>query len=200
MGCRSSNNNMNKYNTDNIKNMDSDTNNYTYYYSNEILQELSNQNNDIEEFTLNNIILPAKMVSCYDGDTARFVINYNNTFVKYNCRLYKIDSPEIKLSKDVENREDKKRLAYNARNRLIQLCTDSTIVVHDDYSKKDIQNIIDMNTKIITLKCREFDKYGRLLIDIYNDDQGKCTDKNYINQQLINENYCYEYYGGTKQK
>ena len=45
--------------------------------------------------------------------------------------------------------------------------------------------------KIVTIKCGKFDKYGRLLIDIY-------YKKQHINQWLIDEKYAFAYDGKTK--
>ena len=42
------------------------------------------------------------------------------------------------------------------------------------------------------VKCNEFDKYGRLLVELLNDDNKT------INQMLIDEGYAKAYDGGTK--
>ena len=57
-----------------------------------------------------------------------------------------------------------------------------------DYLREKILN------KVVTLECGEFDKYGRLLIKIKCDGE-ECS----INQLLINNDYAFEYNGGTKQ-
>ena len=56
-----------------------------------------------------------------------------------------------------------------------------------DYLRKKILN------KVVTLECGEFDKYGRLLAKIKCDGD-KCT----VNQWLIDNDYAFEYDGGTK--
>ena len=45
--------------------------------------------------------------------------------------------------------------------------------------------------KVVKVKCGEFDKYGRLLTEIYFEDEN-------VNQWLIDSNYAFEYDGGTK--
>ena len=50
-----------------------------------------------------------------------------------------------------------------------------------------------INNKIIDLHCGKFDKYGRLLGTVYLKNLN-------INQWMIDNNYGYEYDGGTKQK
>ena len=58
------------------------------------------------------------------------------------------------------------------------------IKVRDELRKK----ILD---KMVKVKCGEFDKYGRLLVDILIDDIS-------ITKWLIENNYAFSYDGGTK--
>ena len=45
----------------------------------------------------------------------------------------------------------------------------------------------------MTLKCGEFDKYGRLLAEIRCDGDS-CT----VNKWLVDKDYAFEYHGGAK--
>ena len=45
--------------------------------------------------------------------------------------------------------------------------------------------------KIVTIECKDFDKYGRLLVEIFYEDIN-------INNWLIENNYAKKYYGGKK--
>jgi endonuclease YncB( thermonuclease family) len=50
------------------------------------------------------------------------------------------------------------------------------------------------NKKLITVKCLEFDKYGRLLVELYNmNDMTKS-----FNNILVEKNMAVSYDGGTK--
>jgi hypothetical protein len=51
---------------------------------------------------------------------------------------------------------------------------------------------------VIYCVCGEFDKYGRLLVDIYilDDQQNKIIN---ISDYLIENNYAFKYTGGTKE-
>ena len=49
--------------------------------------------------------------------------------------------------------------------------------------------------KVVTVKCEDFDKYGRLLVHIY---LGKDTPS--INEWLIDNSYAKKYDGGKKSK
>lgn len=150
---------------------------------------------DISCFSLDGKELQAKITNVYDADTCRAVFFLGDKLVKYTIRLKGIDTPEIRPKKTVEFREQEIKAAKKSRNRFIQLCTDQNLEIDKEYKKRDIQSLIDNNRKIITLKCHEFDKYGRLLATIYDD-----VNNASLNQCLIDEGYAYAYDGGTKQK
>ena len=112
----------------------------------------------------------------YDGDTLSIIFVYNGNPVKYRCRALGYDSPEMKPSLSNPNRIEEKELANAAKDRFIELLTK-----HAD--------------KNIFIKCHEFDKYGRLLVEIWNN-----VDKDSINTMMINEGHGKPYQGGTKEK
>ena len=112
----------------------------------------------------------------YDGDTLSIIFVYNGIPVKYRCRALGYDSPEMKPLLSNPNREQEKKLALNSKERFIELLT-----------KHPEKNIF--------IKCHEFDKYGRLLVEIWNN-----TDKESINTIMVNEGYGKPYTGGTKEK
>ena len=115
-------------------------------------------------FTLENLKCNAKCVKCYDADTIHIVIYFGNELQRFKCRLIGIDSAEIKSKNEKE-----KQHAIKAKEYLEKLILDKIIFVH----------------------CGLFDKYGRLLINIY------YNDKN-INTHLIDMKYAYAYDGKTK--
>jgi endonuclease YncB( thermonuclease family) len=112
----------------------------------------------------------------YDGDTLSIIFVYNGIPVKYRCRALGYDSPEMKPLLSNPNRLMEKVLAKAAKDRFIELLTKHT-------------------EKNIFIKCHEFDKYGRLLVEIWNN-----IDKDSINNIMINEGYGKPYTGGTKDK
>ena len=107
----------------------------------------------------------AKIISVYDGDSVKAIFPFKDTMYKWNCRLTGIDTPEIRTSNEVE-----KRFGYFVRNKL----------------RSKILN------RVVSLKCGTFDKYGRLLVEIW------CDDYN-INRWLIENSYAFEYHGGKRQ-
>jgi len=154
-------------------------------------------------FSLAGKTLLGKIVNVYDADTCKIVLDRgDNTLEKYCCRLLGIDTPEMKPSKSNENRDLEINSAFNARNRLIQLATSCNIEIENRIKGKKLQTFIDTNDKIIIVDCYNFDKYGRLLVKIYENNTKIYTLENKIcyNDMLVNEGYAYNYFGGTKQK
>ena len=113
----------------------------------------------------------ARVVDVYDGDTITIVMKHNKKLCKFKVRMYGYDAPEMKPSLSNPNREREKEAAINAKNQL------SSLILN----------------KIVILECLQFDKYGRLLGNIY-------TMENLnVNEFMItNVLGCYIYNGETK--
>jgi hypothetical protein len=119
----------------------------------------------VKKFTLEGLKKTAKVISVYDGDTITVVFKHKDEYNKWNCRIYGIDTPEIKT----KNPEEKKA-AIIARDFLKDLILE----------------------KIVILECLGFDKYGRLLINVFYDDKN-------ISKIMIENNNGKAYFGGTKE-
>jgi endonuclease YncB( thermonuclease family) len=128
----------------------------------------------IEFFNLENKTYLAKCVKCYDGDTVHLIFKYpdNETgkLWKWRCRINGIDTPEMKSSNPKE-----KELAEKARNCLKSLILDQVVMAN----------------------VTGFDKYGRLLVDLNVNKDGKITN---ISEHLIHKGYAKRYSGGTKEE
>jgi len=161
--------------------------------SEELQLQLKNLSiDDVPEFSLNETKTYGKIVDVYDGDTCKIILLNNNTFMRFNCRLKFLDTPEMKPAKSKPNRELEIKNAIRCRNRLMQLTTDCECELDTQYTKPQIKKLMKLNTKIIRINCHEFDKYGRLLVEIEFDD------KKTVNNMLIEENFAKAYDGGTK--
>jgi len=147
---------------------------------------------DIPEFSLQGITTVGKLVDIYDGDTCKIILIHKNDLMKFNCRLKFLDTPEMKPPKDKQNRDEEIKNAIKCRNRLIQLTTTCNCLLEETKTKAQIKKMLEKNNKIVTVKCHEFDKYGRLLVELITD-----TEKT-INNLLIEENFAKYYDGGTK--
>ena len=140
----------------------------------ELIKKLSQADKSTPVFTLEGDMKLCKVVDIYDGDTIKVVFMDNNRINKWNIRMEGYDSPEMRPSRKLENRDEIKKKAVEAKN----------------YLKSLIMN----ENQLVYLKCGKFDKYGRLLGYVYiNQD-----DTESVNEMMIKNNYAYEYHGGTK--
>ena len=122
----------------------------------------------VPEFSLKGVVKKCKVVSVYDGDTIKVVFPIHDKMYKWNCRINGVDTPELRTRDELE-----KKYGYEVRDKL----------------REKILN------KIVTVHCGKFDKYGRLLADIYCENEDKSV------SLWLNENkYAFKYDGGTKQK
>ena len=119
-------------------------------------------------------IIKAKVVHVYDGDTIHVVFNALGDYYKWNCRIYGIDTPELRTKNSLE-----KEKGYEIKK-----------IVSDHFLNK-----------IVDIKCYDFDKYGRLLIDIFllpEIDNPK--NYNMLSEWMVDNKYAHSYFGGTKKK
>jgi endonuclease YncB( thermonuclease family) len=157
-----------------------------------LVKDLINiKNDDINEFSLAGQKLQGKIVDIYDGDTCKIVLIYDNKLLKFSCRLLGLDTPEMKPSKTKPDREKEILDAHKCRNKLLQLTTSCNCDINQILKKTECASLLLENTKIITVECHEFDKYGRLLVELY-------VNGDNCNNLLIKEGYAKAYDGGTK--
>lgn len=93
----------------------------------------------VPKFSLANNVYQAKVVGVYDGDTITVVFKFADTFYKWCCRLYGIDTPELR-SKDAHEKAE--------------------AIIARDFLREKILG------KIVQITCGDFDKYGRLLVTV----------------------------------
>ena len=127
------------------------------------------------------IIVPVKM-EIYNMDTNTTIcvkpINSNDTtnikLNKIKVRLFGIDTPELKPSKNLVDRDLHIAKAKEARDFL------SSMILN----------------KIIKVQFLQNDKYGRPLVKLYTIDDKQ--NEIYINDLMITKGYAKSYNGGTK--
>ena len=146
---------------------------------------------DVPEFGLNGIKTLGKVVDIYDGDSCKIILVNGNVLMRFNCRLKFIDTPEMKPSKNKPNREIEIKNAIKCRNKLLQLTTSCSINLEDNLTKSQITKLMKLNNKVITVQCHEFDKYGRLLVELIVNDKT-------ANNILVEDGFAKSYDGGTK--
>ena len=123
----------------------------------------------IKNHMFQDLELEAYCYNVHDTDTISILFKYKDDIIKYNIRISGIDAPELH-SKILNERE---------------LCIKGT-----EYLKNLILN------KILKVKIKKTDKYGRLLADLYTLDL--YPNNIYINKDLIDKGYCREYNGEAK--
>ena len=96
--------------------------------------------------------------------------------MKYRCRCMGYDCAEMKPRLNVPNREKEIELSHKAKERFIELLSKHP-------------------SKLVKVDCLNFDKYGRILVNISN-----MVDKNTINEIMIKEGHGKPYNGGTKEE
>jgi endonuclease YncB( thermonuclease family) len=149
---------------------------------------------DVPEFTLCGQILTGKIVEMYDADTCKIVLPLFSGLYKFTCRLNGIDTPEIKPRKDKPNRENEIVWAKKARNEFLRLvCPDSKCCLSLESKKEDIIKELELSRALVSVKCLEFDKYGRLLVEIT-----PAGGQETISSSLVKANMAVAYDGGTK--
>lgn len=148
---------------------------------------MDNYNDDnTPYFNFNGLNCIARIVDITDGDTVKAIINFKGDYYKIIIRLFNIDTCETK-SKCDEN----KILGIQAKFRMFNLITDKTIT---DNNKKNIKYELNNTCYLVFIKCYNFDKYGRVLADIYKNENDNIS----FSSILINEKLAYIYGGKTK--
>lgn len=130
-----------------------------------------------------------RVESIYDADTITTIFKYNKKYQRFKVRLFGIDAPELRT----ENKKEK-IAGLTSRNRLCEMITKKKFRISN--KKGDITNYLQTDCFLVYIKTRGFDKYGRILADIYKNKGDKKT----LNQKLIDLNLAYKYDGGTKKK
>lgn len=163
----------------------------------DILKKSTNEN--VKEFSLDGLFTICKVVDVYDGDTFRVVFfkNLNDKEpMKLKVRALGCNAAEMHPLKSNLFREEEMKMACLAKNRLIQLVTDSEMDITNNYDKNEIKNILSKNTKLMFIEFSNFDKYGRVLGTLYSDN----TKNKSINQIMIDEKHAVYYDGGKRDK
>ena len=122
---------------------------------------------DTPFFSLNGTTTTATIVKVYDGDTVHAVFDFMGKSFKWKCRIAHVDTPELRT----KNEEEKKK-GYVVRDQLAELILN----------------------KVVQLDCQEFDKYGRLLVEITIPET-----KVRVHEWLIQNGHAKAYEGGTKE-
>jgi endonuclease YncB( thermonuclease family) len=156
---------------------------------------------DTPEFSLCGLTLKGKVIECYDADTCKIALPVFDNFYKFTCRLNGIDTPEMKPLKSKPNRDNEILWAKKARAELLKLiCNNNLNSCFDnlDIKKTDVIKELQNNKTLVNVRALEWDKYGRLLVELYNCDETDLTFNKSFNNILVEKNVAVAYGGGTK--
>lgn len=135
----------------------------------EQLEQIKNATKATPEFSLDGMTCLCKVVDVYDGDSIKVVFFVNNILYRWSLRLFGINTPELRPSRSIENRDE-----------IIQKAKESR-----DFLKNELEKYDNM----IYIKCHDFDKYGRVLAEIF---PNKTLDYSF-NQMLLDTNHAVVY-------
>jgi len=142
-----------------------------------IIQQLKSLQNkeEMKCFSFKGKTFLGLPTNIYDGDTLSILFMYNGEPIKYRCRSLGYDSPEMKPLLSNPNRENEKVFAIAAKTRFTEL--------------------LNKNPEgVVKFECFDFDKYGRLLVKLWN-----LVDEKSINDMMIEE--CHgKIYDGKKKE
>ncbi len=161
------------------------------------MSRIEDSTKEVPEFSLCGQTLLGKVVECYDADTCKIVLPLLGNMYKFTCRLNGIDTPEIKPRKDKPNRDNEIIWAKKARAELLRLiCTgiDNKCFDNLDIKKEEVIQQLQNNKVLVQVKCLEFDKYGRLLVELYSQNEPLKA----FNNILVEKGLAVSYDGGTK--
>jgi len=155
----------------------SEINNNRETYLNNMREKLYKIENEKEVpyFSFEGKRYYARPCNIYDGDTFSIIFeDEGGRIIKYRCRSLGYDSAEMKPLLTNPNRDKEKELALLAKKRFTEL-----LLAH--------------TSGLILVECHGFDKYGRILVTIYNN-----VDEISVNEIMILEGHGKKYDGGTK--
>lgn len=174
-----------------------------------MIEELKSYNyNNTNFFSLDGISTFCRIVDVLDGDTITVIIPLHNTFYKFIIRLYGIDTCEIK-SKNTNIHQK----GIDAKNRILSLlCSSNNLKDIDfnstNFTRKEIKEFFNENFVTAYISCKDFDKFGRTLADVFllneseSDKEKKQNDfiykENSLSYILVNEKLAYPYFGDSK--
>ena len=142
---------------------------------------------DFKKFDFNGTCCPCKIIDIYDGDTCIAGIKWNNQYIQIRLRLKGINSAEMKPPKNIENRDSIIENAYLAKKKLIEYCTEES--PENCKSKKECEEIMKKNKKIIYVKMYHFDTFGRVISELYLDPEYNQS----INKLMVDNGYAIKF-------
>ena len=128
---------------------------------------------DVPLFTYNGRTVDVKITSVYDGDTFTGCFFEAGELRKHKFRCMGYDSEEMRQPRAAPNRDEAKARAQADRQHFT-----------------DLVDAASHGTRVLACKLGEFDKYGRILVQVPADGT--------INREMVESGHGYAYDGGKK--
>jgi endonuclease YncB( thermonuclease family) len=146
-------------------------------------------------FSLAGQKLIGRVVGVYDGDTMTVVLPIFNQVFKFSVRLDGIDTCEMKSKSDTN-----KNLAKSAKTCVMEHLIRAYSL---QQPLQDDKHFFDNHIVLVRVECHEFDKYGRLLANVYPVCDTSSSSKTSFSDEslsttLLNQHLAYSYAGKTK--
>jgi endonuclease YncB( thermonuclease family) len=140
---------------------------------NTITEELIEAAKTVKKFSLEGQYKKALVIDVYDGDTITVVFKHFDSINSWKVRLLGINSPELRPSRALSNRDEIIEAAKVSRDYLTELVLN----------------------KVVYINCGRFDSFGRILAYIYLSDNDLVMQntENSINQKMLVGGYAVEY-------
>ena len=145
----------------------------------------------------------ARVIDIYDGDTITCIIKLHKKYpYKFQVRLAGIDTCELR-----SKNPDVRSKAIEARQFVIQTITGcSDDVLQKLTTRNAIKNFLNKASYFVWIHVAGFDKYGRVLANIYTHKSGTSTYPHHkilqapksISDILVEKGLAYVYNGRTK--
>jgi len=159
--------------------------------------DLKSADFQVNEFSLNGKSMWGKIVYVYDGDTVHIVFKIDGKLVKFNCRLAGLDTPEIAPKNSSDEKVKTKESTSAAKSKKYLLCKATNVAIEKEtMTKNEVKACCAKSTKLVWVKCLDFDKYGRLLVDIYDEPNQTVS----FSQDMIEKKFAIGYDGGAKKQ
>lgn len=163
------------------------------------MEDFSKYNIHTQKFSLRGLCTQGRIVDIIDGDSLSIILHIFDSYYKFNVRINGIDTCELKSKNELN-----KDLAHKARMAVLCIITGKLeefeeLEEFEDtriLSKKEMQNVLDKEVFMVYLECLDFDKYGRLLANVYTNSNK--NDRLSLSEYLLKNNLAYVYTGDTK--
>lgn len=132
------------------------------------------------EMTLDGHVTEARVLDVYDGDTMTVAMPWKDGVYRFTLRLLGINAEEIKgTAGDVKERANAARvlLAQNVSNGRFQIDSKMT--------RAALRKALDAHDCRVRVECKAFDKYGRVLANVYSTQEGACLSKILLDSGLV---------------